>query len=113
MNEQEERNWAMFCHLSALLGTFIPFGNLVAPLVLWQMKKNESAYVDYHGKEALNFQLSLLLYGLIAAILVLVVIGFVLVWVLIIYSVIIVIIAGIKANEGEYYKYPLNIRFIK
>ncbi len=113
MSQQEERTWAMLCHLSALLGHFIPFGNIVAPLLLWQIKKNESDYVDYHGKEALNFQITLSIYLFISAILVFVAIGFLMVGALLIFNLVIVIIAGVRANEGEYFCYPMNIRFIK
>ncbi|MGE5893443.1 MAG: DUF4870 domain-containing protein, partial [bacterium] len=55
MDEQQEKNWAMFCHLGTLLGYIIPFANLIVPLVIWQTKKNDSPFIALHGKEALNF----------------------------------------------------------
>lgn len=113
MTEKEERFWAMLCHFSIFVGHFIPFGNIIAPLIIWLMKKNESSFVDHHGKESLNFQISLLIYIIISVILAFVLIGFVLAIALWIFSLVIVIIAGVKANDGEWYRYPLTIRFIK
>ncbi|MHB9094187.1 MAG: DUF4870 domain-containing protein [Eubacteriales bacterium] len=116
MNEipaREERTWGMLCHLSIFAGHFIPFGNIIAPLVIWQVKKEESAFVAHHGKESLNFQISLMIYFIVAFILVFAIIGFPLFIALWVFSLIIVIIAGLKANEGQYYRYPLTIRFIK
>ena len=116
MNEipsKEERTWAMLCHLSVFAAHFIPLGNIIAPLIIWLIKKEESPFVDFHGKEVLNFQISLLIYFAIAFVLIFVLIGlpmFIALW---IFSLVIVVVAALKANAGEYYKYPLTIRFIK
>ena len=67
--------WAMFCHISAIAGFVIPFGNIVAPLVIWAMKKDEFDIVNVHGKEAINFQISITIYVLISILLIFVVIG--------------------------------------
>jgi len=82
MEQQEERNWGMFCHLAALAGFIIPLGNVIGPLVIWLMKKDESQFVDDQGKESVNFQISFIIYALVAALLVIVVIGIVLLIVL-------------------------------
>ena len=111
--EKQERTWAMLCHLSIFSGHFIPLGNIIAPLVIWLVKKEESPFVDYHGKESLNFQISLTIYFIVAAVLAIVLIGFVILAVLWVFGIIVVIIAGLKANEGQYYRYPLTMRFIK
>ncbi len=113
MEQQEERNWGMFCHLSALAGFIIPFGNLIGPLVLWLMKKDESQFVDNQGKESVNFQISFLIYACISALLIVIVIGIVLLIVLGVGMLILVIVASIKASNGEQYRYPMAIRFIK
>jgi len=113
MNEKDARTWAMLCHLGALAGYIIPFGHIIAPLVIWLIKKDESPLVDDQGKESLNFQISLTIYAVVAGLLTLVVIGFILLIALGIFDLIVVIIAAIKANEGEKYRYPLCIRFIK
>ena len=109
---REERMWAMFCHLSGLAGFIFPFGNIIAPLVIWLVKKEEYELVNDQGKEALNFQISMTIYFIASAILIILVIGIPLLIILGIFSLIVVIIAAIKANEGEKYRYPLTIRFL-
>lgn len=112
MDELQERNWGMFCHLAALAGFVIPLGNIIGPLVVWLLKKDESAFVDRHGKESLNFQISVSIYALFAAILVLVILGIFLLIALGILTLILIIVAAIKANSGEDFQYPLSIRFL-
>lgn len=118
-NEQigkDPRMWAMFCHLAGLAG-FIPvtpvFGSVIAPLIIWQVKKNEFEFVDEHGKEALNFQISILIYALVSGLLCFVCIGLVLLPAVYIFDLVFLLIAAVKANNGEHYRYPICIRFIK
>ena len=114
MTQQQERLWATFCHLGAFAGIIAPgLGHILGPLVVWLIKRNESAFVDDHGKEALNFQLSVTIYGFVAGILCLVLIGFLLIAALIVFDIIVVIMGAVKANSGETWQYPLCIRFIK
>lgn len=110
---KDEKNWGMFCHIAVFAGFVFPFGNLIAPLVLWLMKKDEMPFVDYNGKEVLNFQLTLLIAVLISWLLVVVVIGIFLLAALGVFALVVTIIGLIKASQGEYYRYPLTIRFIK
>src|SRR4030095_4613838 len=110
---KDERTWGMLAHLSALAGYVIPFGNIVGPLVIWLLKKDQSSFVDDQGKEALNFQISLNIYFIISGILILLLVGIPLLIVLPIFGLIMIIIAAIKANEGVPYRYPLTIRLIK
>ena len=105
--------WAMFCHLSALAGFVIPLGNIFGPLVIWLMKKDEYPLVDDQGKEALNFQISMTIYYIGAAVLILILIGIILLPALVIFSLVMTVIAMIKANEGVAYRYPVTIRFLK
>ncbi len=144
MNQESQNNNALIIHLSALSSFIIPFGSLLLPIILWQALKKDNPYVDHHGKEAVNFNLSFFLYfvvliglfiasilgtitnaikmdemensdkifellftsgGLIITIIILSVIGIV--------KLILIIIATIKAGQGELYRYPLIIRFIK
>ena len=109
---QDERTWGMLCHLSALAGYIIPFGNIVGPLVVWLIKKDEMPFVEDQGKEALNFQISVTIYVIVSIVLVFVLIGIVLLIAVGIFSLVVLIIAAIKANQGEAYRYPLCIRFI-
>lgn len=103
----------MFCHLAALAGLVgVPFGNVLGPLIIWLIKKNEMPAIDAHGKESINFQLSMTIYLIVAGILVFVFIGIFLVIALMIANVVLVILASIRANEGGFYRYPITIRFI-
>lgn len=103
----------MLCHLSAFLGFIIPFGNILGPLVIWLIKKAEYPFVDDQGKEALNFQISILIAFIISAILMFIAIGFLLMVAVAIYAIVMIIIAAIKANEGVAYRYPYALRLIK
>lgn len=114
---QDTRNWALLAHLSAL-ATFIGIPNFVGPLIVWAVKKDSHPFVAEHSREALNFNLSVLLY-VVAAIVVSIVtfgLGLILTVPLAIAAaigwLIVVVIAGIKASNGEPYRYPLTIRFV-
>ncbi|MGM0652108.1 MAG: DUF4870 domain-containing protein [Bacillota bacterium] len=110
---QDERTFGMLAHLTALAGFLIPFGNIIGPLVVWLIKKDESAWVDKQGKESLNFQISVTIYALVAGILTLIVIGVLLLIAVGIFSLVMIIIATVKVNNGEDFKYPLCIRILK
>jgi hypothetical protein len=110
---KDARTWAMICHLAAFSGFIIPFGSLLGPLIVWAIKKDEDPFINDQGKEAINFQLTLLIGFVISIILMFVFIGILLIAVLVVYCIIMVIIAAMKANEGELYRYPYTIRFFK
>ena len=108
------RTWIVLCHASALLGLFFHFlGHIFGPLIVWLLKRGESAEIDAHGKESLNFQLSMLIYDAVAVLLCFVLIGIPILIGLWILNIILVIIASIRASEGRLYRYPLTIRFLK
>jgi uncharacterized protein len=108
------RTWCAFIHASALLGVFLHFpGHLLPPLILWLVKRDESPELDAHGKEAVNFQISMLIYNLVAAVFCLVLVGFVFLAILWILNTVFVIIAAIQASDGKFYRYPMTIRFIQ
>jgi len=111
--DKDARLWGMLCHLSALSMYFTAVGGIVGPLAVWLIKRNESPFVDDQGKESLNFQISMLVYHLVAAIGFLCVIGIPAFICLTIANIVLVIMASIQANNGVYYRYPLTIRFIK
>ncbi len=110
---QEARTWAMLCHLSSYLGYVFPFGHILGPLAVWLFKGEKFPLVDDQGKESLNFQLSITIYLLVAAIFILVVIGFALIALIAVFHFIVVIIAAVRAKDGEKYRYPLTIRFVR
>ena len=109
----EVRQSAMLCHLAAFLGFVFPFGSVVGPLILWQMKKEVDPFIDDQGKEALNFQITVAIAWLVCLLLGFVVVGFLLMTVLVIGALILTIIAGIKANKGIAYRYPWTWRLVK
>jgi uncharacterized Tic20 family protein len=131
MTNQNDNNNAFLLHLSAFFGYIFPFGAVVGPLVIWEMNKRKSEFIDKNGKEAINFNLSYLVYTLALG---LSIIPFVfrtvmndfhhldlfgiisvgsLIGVLAIIKFVLIIFAAIKANQGEVYHYPLTIKFIK
>jgi len=112
---KDARQWAMFCHLAGLAGYVIwAVGNIVAPLIFWQLKKDEHPFIDENGKEAVNFQISMSIYTLVSAALIPVFcIGIPLLIAVGIVDLVFLLIAAIKANNGQHYRYPLTIRFIK
>lgn len=108
----DERSMAMLCHLSALAMFIIPFGSILGPLIVWLSRRDQYAEVERQGKDALNFHLSLLLYTFTAGILVILVIGIPILIAIGILKLVVVIVASVKANNGERFTYPLAIRFI-
>ena len=108
------RTWNVVCHASALIGFFVPWaGHILGPLIVWLAKRGNSPEIDANGKESLNFQISMLIYNLIAGILCLILIGFVILFILHILNLVLVIVASIQASEGKFYRYPITIRLIK
>ena len=109
-----ERTWAMACHLGALaVFLSLPLGNLIVPLVIWLVKKDEFPLVDDQGKESLNFQITVTIAAIPIVLLCFVLVGIPLLIALGIYTLVYVIIAAVKANEGARYRYPVTLRLIK
>jgi uncharacterized Tic20 family protein len=102
----DDRTMALLIHLLTLVSGFI------APLIIWLIKRDQSPFIDHHGKEALNFQITLLIGWFAAMLLLLVLIGLVLMPVLLVAQILFPILAAVAANRGELYRYPLTIRFI-
>ena len=109
----EVRQGAMLCHLAAFLGFVFPFGSVVGPLILWQMKKEKDAFIDDQGKEALNFQITVAIAWMACIVLAFAVVGFFLMFALAVATIVLTIIGSIKANKGIAYRYPLTWRVIK
>lgn len=109
-----QRTWAAFIHASALLGVFFHFpGHILGPLILWLVKRDDAPELNAHGKEAVNFQISMLIYNIVAALFCLVLVGFIFLAILWILNAVLVIIAAIQASDGKFYRYPMTIRFIQ
>jgi uncharacterized protein len=113
-SSRDVKTWNVLCHATALAGFFVPWaGHILGPLIIWLAKRSDSPEIDEHGKESLNFQISMLIYNVIAFVLCLVLIGFVILGILHILNLVLVIVASIQASEGKFYRYPLTIRLIK
>jgi len=109
-----DKTMGMLSHLLALSGFIgIPFGNIVGPLIIWLTQKDKSEFADYHGKESLNFQITILIAGLISGVLCIILVGFLLLFAVWAYGIAMTIVASIKANEGVRYIYPYTLRLIK
>jgi uncharacterized Tic20 family protein len=116
MNDEKRiRIWGMLCHLTALLGmTGLPFGHLLGPLLIWLLKRKDHAFIDGQGKESLNFQISMTLYTFCAVLLVMYLnTGIFPILIIVFMNLILVIIASLRANSGETFRYPLNIRILR
>ena len=103
----DEKTFAILSHILTIVSSFI------APLVIYLLKKDESPYVAEHAKESLNFQITMAILYIISFILIIVLVGFLLIWLLSIANLILVIVATIKASENKMYRYPVNFRLIK
>lgn len=110
---KDERTWGMLAHLSAFAGFIVPFGNVIGPLFVWLIKKDDYPFVNDQGKESLNFQITMTIFITVAIIFVFVLIGIPFLVALMLLDFVLVVVATIKANEGRQYRYPVNIRFIK
>ena len=129
--EQNLRTWSMLVHLSALSVFIFPLGLVLGPLLVWQIKKNELPEIDKHGKEAVNFQLTVVIINIIFMMLIFGTLGFsffwrsplymlgpalgwgFLIWIVNLAAIILAVVAGLRANNGQFYRYPFAIRFIK
>ena len=103
---QDARQWAMFAHLSGIIGGFL------GPLIIYLIKKDDDPFIADQSREALNFQLSVLIYAFVSAVLILVIIGIFLIFAVVIGALVLAIMAAVKANNGEAYRYPLTIRMV-
>ncbi|MFL6541527.1 MAG: DUF4870 domain-containing protein [Chthoniobacterales bacterium] len=108
------RTWTILAHAIALIGFFVPIaGHIVGPLVIWLAKRDESPEIDLHGKESVNFQISMLIYNVIAGLLCFVLIGIPILIILHFLNIVFVVIAAIQASDGKLFRYPLSLRLIK
>ena len=108
----DERTWAILVHASAFAGLFVPFGNILAPLLVWLIKREESEFVDANGKQALNFQMTWTVIVVLALFSLVIGVGLVLVPLVALAWVILVVLATVRASENEVYDYPLTVDLV-
>ena len=109
----EMNQFCLLMHLSQFASYIVPAAGLVLPIVMWSTNKDKSEIIDQHGKNILNWMISSVIYIVISMILMLVLIGFVTIFAVLICTIVFSVIGAIKANDGQVYKYPLTITFIK
>lgn len=103
-----EKNYGILCHLSALSMLVFPLGNIVGPLIVYLLKKDDLAIVATEGKEALNFQITISIIGFIALIF-----NYRFALLAAVVSLVFIVLASIEASNGRAYRYPFNFRLIK
>ena len=106
-------SWTAVLHLSQLAHGIVPMAGIVAPIIIWQMKKDEYPEIDEHGKMVCNWMISQFLYSLVFGILAFFIIGIPLLLALAVVSIVFPIIGALKAIDGRYWKYPMTIRFFR
>ena len=106
----DTRNWATVSHLSAF-AVFVGIPPVIGPLVMWLLRKDDP-FAEFHAKEALNFNISFMIYGLIAAISIIVLVGLIALPAVLITWFVLAIKGAIRASAGEYYRYPMTMRFV-
>ena len=104
----DEKLWAALSHILSLTGA-----QLLAPLIIYLVKKNRSAFITDHARESLNFQITVFILSIICVVLIFVLIGILMIWALGIADLVLVIVAAVRVNEGKLYRYPFNFRLIK
>ncbi len=102
----DEKTIGMLCHITGLI-------SIIGPIIVWLLKKDESAFVDANGKQAINFQLSIIIYSIGSAILLIIGIGLILLFAIGIFAFIMIVVASIKAANGEIFQYPLSLQLLK
>jgi len=108
-----EYSYISLMHVAQFGGYIVPFLGFILPIVMWMINKDQSALIDKHGKNIINFMISWLMYAVISGFLLLILIGGPLLIALAVTQVLFIILAAIKAANGEYWKYPLSIEFLK
>jgi uncharacterized protein len=111
--DQEVRNTAVAAHLSTLAGLVVPFGSVIGPLAVWLTRRDRDPFIDDTGREALNFGISIAIYGLVALIGALLLVGIPLLIVGTIGWVVLACLAAVKASQGQAYRYPLTLRLVR
>jgi hypothetical protein len=111
---ENERTWGMLAHLSALAGVVLPMaGCVLGPFAVWLARRDQSAFVADHAREALNFNITVVIAAVGCALLMMVFVGFILGSALFIVWLVFTLIAAIKASQGETYRYPFSLRLVK
>jgi uncharacterized protein len=111
--DQEVRNAAVAAHLSTFAGLVVPFGSVIGPLAVWLTRRDRDPFIDQAGREALNFGISIAVYGAVVLAAALLLVGIPLLIVGVVAWVVLASLAAAKASQGQSYRYPLTMRFVR
>lgn len=111
--DQAVRNTAVAAHLSTFAGLVVPFGSVIGPLAVWLTRRDRDPFIDDAGREALNFGISIAAYGLVMLVAALMLVGIPFLIVGVVTWVVLASMAAVKASEGQSYRYPLTMRFVR
>jgi uncharacterized Tic20 family protein len=111
--DQEVRNAAVAAHLSTFAGLVVPFGSVIGPLAVWLTRRDRDPFIDQAGREALNFGISIAIYGAVVLAAALLLVGIPLLIVGVVAWVVLASLAAAKASQGQSYRYPLTMRFVR
>ena len=111
--DRRARDTAVVAHLSTLAGLVMPFGSVIGPLAVWLTRRDRSAFIDDAGREALNFGISIAIYGSVVLVATLMLVGIPLLIAGVIAWVVLASVAAFKASQGQPYRYPLTMRFVR
>jgi uncharacterized Tic20 family protein len=111
--DQEIRNTAVAAHLSTFAGLVVPFGSVIGPLAVWLTRRDRDPFIDQAGREALNFGISIAIYGSVLLVAALMLVGIPLLMVGVIAWVVLASLAAVKASQGQTYRYPLTMRLVR
>jgi uncharacterized protein len=111
--DQEIRNTAAVAHLSTFAGLIVPFGSVIGPLAVWLTRRHQAPFIDQAGREALNFGISIAIYGSVLLVAALMLVGIPLLVVGVIAWVVLASLAAVKASQGQTYRYPLTMRLVR
>jgi uncharacterized Tic20 family protein len=111
--DQEIRNAAVAAHLSTFAGLIVPFGSVIGPLAVWLTRRDRDPFIDQAGREALNFGISIAVYGSVVLVAALMLVGIPLLIVGVIAWVVLASLAAVKASQGQPYRYPLTLRLVR
>jgi len=107
------RNTAVAAHLSTFAGLVIPFGSVIGPLAVWLTRRHRDPFIDQAGREALNFGISIAIYGSVLLVAALMLVGIPLLMVGVVAWVVLASLAAVKASQGQAYRYPLTLRLVR
>jgi uncharacterized Tic20 family protein len=111
--DETVRNTAVAAHLSTFAGLIVPFGSVIGPLAVWLTRRDRDPFIDQAGREALNFGITIAIYGSVLLVAALMLVGIPFLIIGVVAWVVLASLAAVKASQGQAYRYPLTLRLIR